>query len=144
MSNRDCAMEPIVDRALRHAARCRILLALHADGPLSPSEFAKTPLGRGGRVNVYSYHFKELANCGLVEAVLQGSGDQEDAHRYAATDALTQPVVDAAALLAISDVLEGIPETLHQWIEGTHMETVVSLVKKAGRNRERPSGRTTA
>jgi hypothetical protein len=133
-------LNPNIDRALRHGARCRILVALHAEGPLSPASFSKTKLGRGAQVNTYSYHFKELVKCGLAELVDRPSKGQEVSCRYTATGLLTQAVVDAAALLAISEVVESVPETLHQWIDGPYIHTVDALVTKAGRRCEQSLG----
>lgn len=119
--------------ALGHPARRRILLGLSAEGPMSPAELSKSQIGKGIRVNVYSYHFKELERRGLLAAVKPASGDARTATRYTTTDRLTQAMVDAAALGAISDVVAAIPERLAQWIEGPYIEEISALVAASGR-----------
>ena len=117
---------------LGHPARRRILLGLSADGPMSPAELSKSQIGKGIRVNVYSYHFKELERRGLLAVVEPSSGGTRTATRYTTTDRLTQAMVDAAALGAISDVVEAIPERLAQWIEGPYIEEISALVAASG------------
>lgn len=119
--------------ALGHPARRRILLGLSAEGPMSPAELSKSRIGKGLRVNVYSYHFKELERRGLLAVVEPASGKSRTATRYTTTDRLTQAMVDAAALGAISDVVAAIPERLAQWIEGPYIEEISALVAASGR-----------
>lgn len=107
---------------------------------MSPAGFSKTQLGRGERVNICSYHFNELVKYGLAEPAYRPSGGGEVTCSYVATEALTQSIVDAAALLAIANVLEGIPDALHQWFDGPYVEDVEVLVKKTGRQVEKNSG----
>lgn len=126
-------LEPWIKAALGHPARRRILLGLSAEGPMSPAELSKSQLGKGIRVNVYSYHFKELERRGLLAAVQPASRGAQAATRYATTNRLTQAMVDAAALGAISDVVAAIPEQLAQWIEGPHIEEISMLVAASGR-----------
>lgn len=117
---------------LGHPARRRIVLALCSKGPMSPSDLSKSHLGKGIRVNVYSYHFKELARWGLVE-IDQSARDRQALTRYVVTSRLTQSMINAAALDAILDVLEDIPEPLAQWIDGPYVEEIRALVEASGR-----------
>jgi DNA-binding transcriptional ArsR family regulator len=119
-------------QALGHPARLRILLGLRAEGPMSPAELSKSRLGKGIRVNVYSYHFKELERWGLIE-VDQTSKDEQAGTRYTLTGRLTQSMIDAAALDAISDVLETVPAPLAQWIDGPYIDEISALVGASGR-----------
>jgi predicted ArsR family transcriptional regulator len=119
--------------ALGHPARRRILLGLSAEGPMSPAELSKSQIGKGIRVNVYSYHFKELERRGLLAAVEPAAGVARAVTRYTTTDRVTQTVIDAAALDAISEALGAIPEQLAPWIEGPHIEEISMLVAASGR-----------
>ena len=118
---------------LGHPARRRILLGLSAEGPMSPAELSKSQIGKGTRVNVYSYHFKELERQGLLAAVRPASGGAQTATRYTTTDRLTQATIDAAALGAISDVVGAIPKQLAQWIDGPYIDEISVLVAASGR-----------
>jgi len=64
--------DPETEGALGHPARRRILLGLSAEEPMSPAELSNSPIGKGIRVNVYSYHFKELERRGLLAASQTG------------------------------------------------------------------------
>jgi DNA-binding transcriptional ArsR family regulator len=125
--------DPGLEQVLGHPARLRILLGLHSKGPISPSELSKSPLGKGIRVNVYSYHFKELERWGLLE-VDQASKGEEVSTRYVSTNRLTRSMIDAAALDAISGVLAAIPESLAQWIDGPYIDDISIVVRAAGRS----------
>jgi predicted ArsR family transcriptional regulator len=118
---------------LGHPARRRILLGLSAEGPMSPAELSRSRIGKGIRVNVYSYHFKKLERRGLLATIEPASGGARAATRYTTTDRLTQAMVDAAALGAISDVVAAIPERLAQWIEGPYIDEISALVAASGR-----------
>ncbi|HSS42331.1 MAG TPA: helix-turn-helix domain-containing protein [Solirubrobacterales bacterium] len=126
--------DPLTKGALGHPARRRIVLGLHAEGPMSPSGLSKSQLGKGIRVNVYSYHFKELERRGLIAVVEPEPRGRQPTTRYATTNRLTQAMVDAAALGAISDVVMAIPEQLAQWIEGPYIEEISALVAASGRS----------
>jgi DNA-binding transcriptional ArsR family regulator len=123
-----------MDRILGHPARRRILLGLRAAGPMSPADLSKSHIGKGIRVNVYSYHFKALVGWGLLEIVDQVAGEDHSVVRYAITDQLSQSVIDAAALHAISEVVESIPQALSQWIDGPYIEEIGALVRASGRS----------
>jgi DNA-binding transcriptional ArsR family regulator len=122
-----------MERTLKHPARRRILLGLRAEGPMSPADLSKSRIGRGIRISVYSYHFKELERWGLLE-VDQTSEGRESTTRYMTTNRLTQSTVDAAALDAISEVLATVPEPLAKWLDGPYIEEISALVGATGRS----------
>jgi hypothetical protein len=93
---------------LRQPARSRILLGLHAEGPLSPTELSRSRIGQGIRARSYDYHFKELVRVGLVRGYDRRPGNGRGV-RYTLTERATQSLLDAAALAAISGVLANIP-----------------------------------
>lgn len=103
---------------------------------MSPADLAKSNIGKGIRVNVYSYHFKALAGWGLLEVVDRVAGE-DSAVRYGITDQLTQPMIDAAALQSISEVVDSIPKALSQWIDGPYIEEIGALVRASGRRPKR-------
>jgi hypothetical protein len=123
------------ERILRHVARPRILLGLHAEGPMSPTELSRSRIGRGIRARVYDFHIKELVRFGLVEVFDRAPGNGRGV-RYAVTAELSQSLLDAATLAAISRVLTDIPEALTQWLEQPYIEDITQLVRASGRNRE--------
>lgn len=123
---------PGVELIVRHPARRRILLGLRDAGPMSPADLANSRFGRGIRVSVYSYHFKELCRWGLLE-VDQISEDKRAVTRYSITKQLTQSMIDAAALDEISDALAAVPESLSQWIDGPYFDEIRALVGASGR-----------
>jgi len=102
---------------------------------MSPTELSKSQFGKGIQANVCSYHFKELARFGLVQVADRTPGNAQGI-RYEVTDRLTQPLLDAAALATISDVIMDIPEPLAQWIEQPYIEDIRAFVKASGRSVE--------
>jgi hypothetical protein len=121
-----------LEQLLEHPTRRRILLGLRAEGPMSPADLSRSEIGRGIRVEIYSYHFKELHRWGLLEIVDRSSGEPTG-NRYTIAQQISQSVIDAAALAAISEVLAGIPGTLAQWIEGPYVKEISELVRASGR-----------
>jgi hypothetical protein len=121
-----------IERILRHPARPRILLGLHADGPMSPTELSRSRIGRGIRARVYDFHLKELVRIGLVE-VVDGAPRHGRGVRYAVTDQLTQTLIDAAALEAVSGVIASIPTALAQWFEQPYIAEITEFVRASGR-----------
>ena|SRR5215216_2530499 len=119
------------ERILRHPARPCILLGLHAEGPMSPKELSKSPIGKGIRATVYAFHFKELVRVRLVRVADRAA--ENGGVRYDVTDRLSQSLLDAAAVAAISNVLAQIPETLAQWVEQPYIEEITEVVKASGR-----------
>jgi len=99
---------------------------------MSPADLSKSRIGKGIRVNVYSYHFKELERRGLLE-VDQDSNDGQATSRYMITNQSSQSMIDAAALEEISDVLATVPQSLTQWIDGPYIEEITALVGASGR-----------
>src|SRR4051794_36775282 len=93
-------LERIHEFVRRHPARPRILLGLHREGPMSPTGLSKSPIGKGIKPNVYSYHCKALARFRLVEPA-HGAGTSRE-FCFMVTDRVSQCVIDAAALAAIS------------------------------------------
>jgi DNA-binding transcriptional ArsR family regulator len=126
------ALDSRVARALGHPARLRILLGLRAGGPMSPADLSRSRLGKGIRVDVYSYHSKALERLGFLEIVDRSASDQSSV-RYMLTKQLTQSLVDAAALNAILEVVSSIPDALSQWIDGPYIEEITALVSASGR-----------
>lgn len=100
---------------------------------MSPAELSKSRVGGRVGVGLYAYHFKMLNRWGLLEIADESAGGEEATTRYKVTDRISQSVIDAAALYAISDVLGDIPEALAQWIEGPYIEDIDALVRAAGR-----------
>jgi DNA-binding transcriptional ArsR family regulator len=100
---------------------------------MSPADLSKSRIGRGIRISVYSYHFKELERWGLLE-VDQESKGRHPTTRYRITDRLTQSTIDAAALDAISEVLATVPEPLAKWLDGPFIEEIGALVGASGRS----------
>jgi hypothetical protein len=121
-----------VEQVLRHPARRLILLVLHSNGPMSPAEFSKSRLGKGTRLEVYSYHFKELHRRGFLDLADKDPADKQSVTRYMVTGRVDQSVINAAALLAIRDVLARIPEPLASWIEGPFVDEIADLVDASG------------
>ena len=122
-----------IEQVLRHPARCRVLLGLRSEGPMSPIELTKSRLGKGFRLEVYSYHFKELHRRGLVESVDADPADQQPVTRYTVPGQLSQSVLDAAALTAISEVLARAPERPADGVEATFIDEIADLVTASGR-----------
>lgn len=120
------------DRILRHPARLRILLGLHAEGPLSAKELSKSRIGKGIPAKNYDFHFKQLVRWGLVRSSGRTAGNGGGL-RYSVTEQLTQSLLDAAALAAISEVLAGIPSELAKWLEHPYIDHIGEFVRGSGR-----------
>jgi len=99
---------------------------------MSPAELARSQIGRGTRVEIYSYHFKKLHHWGLIEVLDGISGGGLIGTRYRLTDRLSRAEIDAAALKAISGVLASIPEPLVKWIDRPFLEEISDFVDAAG------------
>jgi predicted ArsR family transcriptional regulator len=123
------------ERVLRHPVRRRILLGLHAEGPLSPNELSKSRIGRGIPTRKYDFHLKQLIRFGLVEAVDGARGDGRGI-RYTVTERLSQALLDAAALAAVSEVLASIPSELAKWVDQPYIDDISELVRASGRKGE--------
>jgi len=100
---------------------------------MSCAALSKSRIGRGIPANVYDYHCKVLADLDLIEVSDHTPQRGREIH-YRVTDQLTQPLVDAAALTAISGVLEDIPEPLAQWFEKPYIDDIHGFVRAAGRS----------
>jgi len=98
---------------------------------MSPKELSKSPIGKGIRATVYAFHFKELVRVRLVRVADRAA--ENGGVRYDVTDRLSQSLLDAAAVAAISNVLAQIPETLAQWVEQPYIEEITEVVKASGR-----------
>jgi predicted ArsR family transcriptional regulator len=120
------------ERILRHPARPRILLGLHAEGPLSATELSRSRIGRGIPARSYDFHIKELVRFGLVRVSSRTPGNGRGV-RYTVTERLTQPLLHAAALAAISEVLATIPPGLAQWLEQPYIDDIGELVRASRR-----------
>jgi hypothetical protein len=120
-----------VERILWHPTQRRILLGCAA-GPTSPAELSKSRIGKGIRLESFSYHFKELHRLGMLQVAAQGFDDDRSVTRYRLTARLSQAEIDAAALKAISDVLASISEPLVKWIDQPFLEEIGDLVDAAG------------
>jgi hypothetical protein len=122
----ELAIDP--ERILRHPARPRILLGLHAEGPLSPTELSRSRIGKGFPARSYDFHFKELVRFGLVRVADRRPGNGKGV-RYTVTGRVTQSLLHEAALAAISEVLATIPPQLAQWLEQPYIEDIGELVR---------------
>lgn len=131
-------MERIHEFVRRHPARPRILLGLHRDGPMSPTRLSKSPIGKGIKPNVYSYHCKALARIGLVQPA-PGAGTGRE-FCFTVTDRVCQCVIDVAALTAISGLMTTIPAALAQWLEQPYINDIQIIVEASGRSRGEAGG----
>jgi hypothetical protein len=122
----------LLEEALKHPLRRSIVLALRLEGPMAPGEISKSLLGKGTPPNSYAYHCKELHRLGLLKVCSRSSSGGAVA-RYEIEHDLDGPVVDAAVLDAISEVLAKVPDGLHQWIDKPYIGTISRLVEASGR-----------
>lgn len=129
-SEQELTVDP--ERILRHPARPRILLGLHAEGPLSPTELSRSRIGKGIPVRSYDFHFKELVRFGLVRVSPRVPGNGIGV-RYKVTERLTQSLLHASALAAIAEVLATIPPELAQWLDQPYIDDINEIVRASRR-----------
>jgi len=99
---------------------------------------SKSPIGKGIKPNVYSYHCKALARFGLVEPAHSAGTSRESCFRV--TDRVSQCVIDAAALAAISALIMTIPAALAQWLEQPYINDIQLIVEASSRPRGEADG----
>ncbi|HET8956077.1 MAG TPA: hypothetical protein VFN18_10505 [Solirubrobacterales bacterium] len=99
---------------------------------MSPAELAKSPIGKGFRVESYAYHFKELHRLGVLIQEERPPGGRQHLARYHLADHLSQSLLDAAALKAIAGVLASIEEPLQVWIDKPFLDEIGQFVTAAG------------
>lgn len=124
--------ELTLEEALEHPRRRLIVLALRLEGPMAPGEISKSIIGKGTPPNSYDYHCKELQRLGLLKISTASSSGATIA-RYEVEPDVDAPMVDAAVLDAISEVLNKVPDALHQWIDKPYIGTISRLVEASGR-----------
>jgi hypothetical protein len=98
---------------------------------MSPTRISRSPIGKGIKPSVYSYHCKALARFGLVEPAHAAGSSRECC--FTVTDRASQCVIDAAALAAISTLITTIPAALHQWLEQPYINDMQLIVEASGR-----------
>ena len=99
---------------------------------MSPAELANSKIGKGIRVEVYSYHFKELHRLGVLVQGDRSPAENQSVTRYHLSAHLPQHLVDAAALKAIAGVLESVAEPLKTWIDKPFLDEIDQFVSAAG------------
>lgn len=132
MDSSEDRMADVVQQALKHSLRRRILFILRTEEiPMSPADLEPHVDGETDqkKLSNIAYHVRELEKAGLVELDSTEAVRGTTKHFYILSKLLTAEILDALALDAITELLE---DATSDEAEGV-IDKIIEVLAASGR-----------